>query len=531
MTGRLNLTLFPTFLLSLLLLTGCATTSSQTFLMSFLPPAPRPTGPAVETAERPVLPPNPYVAKSILFMKPAVTLKPSATETVLKWAEDRFQTGRRLYQSGDAAGAREEFDRALDILLGAPQDLPERSRVEARVEDYVARIHRYDVNGMGAGDFSGKVAYDKAPLEDILETTFPVDPALKTKVSEQVGATVSQLPLQMNDSVLSYINFFSGRGRPTLLAGLRRAGRYKPMISRILAEEGLPQELIYMAQAESGFLPRAVSHKAAVGMWQFIQARGREYGLKQTAGTDDRLDPEKATRSAARHLRDLNKKFGDWYLAIAAYNCGDGCVERAVQRTGYADFWTLRARRAIPLETTNYVPIILAMAIMHKNAKDYDLENIEIDPPLQYDSLELEAPTHVALIADAADRPASELRELNPALLTSVAPRGYKLNVPAGTKTMILAGLDSIPPERRASWRIHRVGQGETLASIARRYNVPVRGIEAANGEADGEIGEVLVIPTASQLERLGPATSAKSSSSKRPARRPSHRRMASAFR
>ena len=189
---------------------------------------------------------------------------------------------------------------------------------------------------------------------------------------------MSQLPLQMTDAVLSYINYFnSDRGRKTLLFGLKRAGRYKPMIQRILAEEGVPQELIYLAQAESGFLPRAVSNKAAVGMWQFIQWRGRQYGLNQTAYTDDRLDPEKATRSAARHLRDLYEKFGDWYLAIAGYNCGDGCVEKAVQRTGYADFWELRARNAIPKETTNYVPIIVAMTIMHKNAKDYDLEDIE----------------------------------------------------------------------------------------------------------------------------------------------------------
>ena len=533
MTGRLNSILFSTCLVSSILLSGCATTSSQTFLMSFLPPAPRQSAATMELAELPPLPPNPYLAKSIQFFQPSVTPKLSATDSLLKRAEERFQAGRRRYLSGDTANARSEFDRALDILLGAPGDLPDRARVEARIEQYVATIHRYDVNGMGSGDLSGKVAYDKAPLEDILETTFPADPTLKPKVSEQLGATVSQLPLQLNDSVLSYINYFSSsRGRPTLLAGLRRAGRYKPLITRILAEEGVPQELIYLAQAESGFLPRAVSHKAAVGMWQFIRSRGREYGLTQTAHTDDRLDPEKATRSAARHLRDLYNKFGDWNLAIAGYNCGDGCVERAVARTGYADFWTLRARRAIPLETTNYVPIILAMAIMHKNAKDYDLENIEIDPPLQYDTMELEAATHLALLADAADRPVSELRELNPALLTSVAPKGHKLNVPAGTKTMILAGLDSIPIDRRASWRIHRVGQGETIASIARRYNVPVSGIEAANDEMDADPGDVLVIPTASQLERLQPGSKRSSSASaKRSTRKPAQRRMANAFR
>ena len=209
-----------------------------------------------------------------------------------------------------------------------------------------------------------------------------------------------------------------------------------------------------------------------------------------------------ATRSAARHLRDLYEKFGDWYLAIAGYNCGDGCVEKAVQRTGYADFWDLRARNAIPKETTNYVPIILAMTIMHKNAKDYGLEDIEIDPPLTYDTVQVEAPTHVALVADIADRPVSDIRELNPSLLASVAPAGYQLHVPEGAKANVVAALESIPAERRASWRVHRVGPGDTLETIAKRFNMPVNSIASINNQSEAEIGDVLIIPTASQVER-----------------------------
>jgi membrane-bound lytic murein transglycosylase D len=474
-------------------------------MLAFLPPAPRQAVTNASAVEPPTVPANLYLTDSPSFLRPNLQIppKPSQADIRIRKAEERFQAGRGLYLSGDGASARLAFDDALDLLLSTPEDVPDRYKVEQKIEQMVAVIHRYDVNGMGAGDLSGKVAYDKAPLEDILEMTFPVDPGLKPKVKEQLQATVSQLPLEINDSVLGYINYFSSdKGRRTLLAGLRRAGRYKPLISQILAEEGLPQELIYLAQAESGFFPRAVSHKAAVGMWQFVRARGREYGLTQTAHTDDRLDPEKATRSAARHLRDLYTKFGDWYLAVAGYNCGDGCVERAVARTGHADFWTLRERRAIPRETTNYVPIILALTIMHKNAKDYGLENIEVDPPLSYDTLELASATHVALVADAADRPVSDIKELNPSLLTNVAPRGHTLRVPQGTKTMVLAGLDSIPPERRASWRIHRVAEGDTMESIARRYHVPVNTIAAANAASDSEVGDVLVIPTATQIER-----------------------------
>src|SRR6185369_7634744 len=187
-----------------------------------------------------------------------------------------------------------------------------------------------------------------------------------------------------NDTVLGYINYFSTRGHRTIVAGIQRSGRYRPMIQRVLDEEGVPQELIHLAQAESGFIPRAVSRAAAGGMWQFLKWRGQQYGLMQTGYTDERMDPEKATRAAARHLRDLYNEFGDWYLAIAAYNCGPGTVERAVERTGYADFWELRARRMLPIETTNYVPIILAMTIMAKNAPEYGLDHITLEAPVEY---------------------------------------------------------------------------------------------------------------------------------------------------
>jgi membrane-bound lytic murein transglycosylase D len=254
-----------------------------------------------------------------------------------------------------------------------------------------------------------------------------------------------------------------------------------------------------------------------------------------------------ATRSAARHLRDLYEKFGDWYLAIAGYNCGDGCVEKAIQRTGYADFWDLRARNAIPKETTNYVPIILAMTIMHKNAKDYGLENIVLDSPLAYDTVELEASTHLALVADIADRPVSEIRDMNPSLLSSVAPAGYKLHVPEGEKAKVVASLEHIPAERRASWRVHRVGPGDTLESIARRFNMPVNSIASINNQSEAEIGDVLIIPTASQVERSNTVSKkqqtkapSKTMSAKRSAKatiqvaksvkRPATRRMASSF-
>lgn len=506
--------------LILLSYSGEAAAQNSSFGKRFAPPAPK-TPPAPSLIEE-------HTSTSSLQSVPRTSLLRPETALVrqmpadarVRRAEEQFEEGKRHYEAGRMEEARAVFDAAIEGLLSAPENLPDRDKLEKTLETMAAAIHRYDVNGLGSGESGSEQGFDKAPLEDILELTFPVDPALKPRVREQLQTITSQLPLEMNDSVLSYINFFSGeRGRRTLLAGLRRAGKYKPMIQRILQDEGVPQELIYLAQAESGFLPRAVSHKAATGMWQFVRARGREYGLTQTGHSDDRLDPEKATRSAARHLRDLHQKFGDWYLAIAAYNCGDGCVDRAVQRTGYADFWELRARNAIPRETTNYVPIILAMTIMHKNAKDYGLENIEEDAALEWETYRVEAPTHLTLVADLAGRPVSELRELNPSLLSSVAPKHFELRVPNGTLGQIASGLDSIPEARRSSWRVHRVGEGDTLASIAKRYNMGVGAIAAANSSADADVGDMLVIPTRSEAERVTKASPKKRSSKKTPSR------------
>ena len=254
------------------------------------------------------------------------------------------------------------------------------------------------------------------------------------------------------------------------------------MISRILAEEGVPQELIHLAQAESGFLPRAVSRAAAEGMWQFVKFRGNQYGLMQTPYSDERLDPEKATRAAAHHLHDLYNEFGDWYLAIAAYNCGPGEIEKAVERTGYADFWELRARGALPKETTNYVPIILAMTIMSKNAAEYGLDQIAPDAAgrIRHDRDCVAHQSRSDRRPDATRRSRS-LLQLNPALLRSMAPGNFEIRVPKGTGQQVTAALDLVPAERRASWRMHRVEPGETLASMARLFNLPPSKIATAN--------------------------------------------------
>ena len=204
--------------------------------------------------------------------------------------------------------------------------------------------------------------------------------------------------------------------------------------------------------------------------------------MTQTRYTDDRMDPEKATRAAAHHLHDLYQEFGDWYLAMAAYNCGPVTVEKAVERTGYADFWELRSRGVLPAETTNYVPIILAMTIMEKNAAEYGLDGIQLDPPLEYDTVEISAPTSLALVSDITDTPLAELAALNPAILKGIVPaRATRCTCPKAAATSSWPALELIPAEHRDAWRVHRVGAGETLADIGKRYGVAPSSIVAAN--------------------------------------------------
>lgn len=486
---------------------GCTSSPrAELFRTSFLPPSPRPAEPEpaglagdpniMEPPSLSAVPPSRDVP-NFLSSEPAMPPRPQLDGRVRR-AEERFQAGKRLYIQGEFAAARVEFDTAIDTLLSSPESAPDRLRMEKKLEELVDRIHRFDLEGLGAGNVEQPIAFDKAPIEEFLELTFPIDPTLKSKVKDEVAATASQLPLEENDEVLRYINFFSSeRGKRTLVAGLKRAGRYKDMIRRILNEEGVPQELIYLAQAESGFLPRALSYRAAAGMWQFVKFRGQEYGLNQTAYTDERLDPEKATRAAARHLRDLYKEFGDWYLAMAAYNCGPGCVAKAVQRTGYADFWQLRTRNALPRETTNYIPLILAMTIMVKNGRDYGIADVVADPPLTYDTLEMASNTNLALLSDLADIGLPDLRELNPALLKDMVPSGFQVRIPRGSLESVVASLNMVPADKRASSRTHRVQEGETLTSIASRYHTAAGSIAAVNRATmdDLRAGDLVVIP------------------------------------
>jgi membrane-bound lytic murein transglycosylase D len=491
---------------------GCTAVRIRPWVAPATTPVP-PPAPAITLGEPPEIatgsehPDVPPLARQALE-------RASYTEAVsraIREAENRFRAGERLLGQGETAAAEKEFDRAIEALLLAPAGAWDRYRAESKCEELVEAI--YALMAEEAREEPAGGEFEGSPLDDVLAATFPVDPSLPAPEGFKLPA--SDLPLVINAEVMKFIRFFSsGKGRKILISGLQRQGRYREMIRRILDEEGLPQELIYLAQAESGFRPRAMSRKRAAGLWQFVGFRGREYGLQQTKEFDDRLDPEKATRAAARHLRDLYEEFGDWHLAMAAYNAGPGWVARAQRRVRSQNFWEFCRRRALPRETQNYVPIILAIAIMAKNPKEYGLEDVVADPPVEYHTIHVREATHLGLIADLLNRPLEEIRELNPAILRDLAPAGYAVHVPKGTGGFVMAALETVPPGRRASWRVHRVGPGQTLAEIARMYRTSELSILAANGGGVDslESGDLMLIPVAYPTP--------KETSEKRPVRR-----------
>jgi membrane-bound lytic murein transglycosylase D len=340
-----------------------------------------------------------------------------------------------------------------------------------------------------------------ALIDELNDVAIPDDFDLEAFRQERLKSTDSEIPLVLNSQVAKFINYFtSRRGRVTVVKTLERAGAYRAMIERILEEEGVPAEIFHLAQAESGFRPKARSRMRATGMWQFVKFRGRQYGLRQDKYVDERYDPEKATRAAARHLLDLYIEFGDWYLAMAAYNGGPTRVKRAIQRTKSKDYWEHSRRRFLRRETRNYVPIILAMTYVGKNLDMYGIEIKDPAPPLEYDTIETDAEIHFDLIADIAGTTAETIKQLNPALLRSATPPySYDLRLPTGSAETFLSGLKSVPKDKRLAWRRHQVREGESLAVVAKRYRVKESLILTHNRlEEDGPAsGAWLTIPAA----------------------------------
>jgi membrane-bound lytic murein transglycosylase D len=448
--------------------------------------------------------PEPAPAEKSAAPEPAASIAsiPDPVTLLVDNAEKKFQAGLANYHEGKPDDAKQNFDDALNSLLSSKLDVRSDPRLENEFDRIVQGVNDLYPGGTNNEQAEAQEPQQKsepAPIDQTNELTPSADASTKAKAEADVRHTRSDLPLMMTDQVAGFISYFSNRGRGILERALARSGRYREMMLPILKQEGIPQDLIYLAQAESGFHPLAVSRVGARGIWQFMGSRARGYGLSHNIYVDDRQDPEKSTRAAARHLKDLYNQFGDWYLAMAAYNSGPGTVQAAVKRTGYADFWELYNRNVLPRETKNYVPIILAVTIMAKNPKQYGLEDVAMERPADYDTVTIDYPVDLRLVAECIGSTPSELQDLNPSLLRMTTPRTgkFELHLPAGTREDYETAIASIPPDMRLWWRYHVVKPGDTLASLARTYRTTIKRISEVNHLEDRQLDPQakLVIP------------------------------------
>src|SRR6266404_2294911 len=423
------------------------------------------------------------------------TPAPDPVSDLIANVERQYQAGLDAYHAGQTEAAKQDFDNAFNALLGSHLDVHSDDRLEKEFDRIVEGVNHLDLGSLGMASDSEAQKSEPAPIDETNDVTLSADAKVKAKAQAEIKSTHSDLPLMMTDQVAGYISYFSNRGRGTFERAFARSGRYHDMMVSILKEEGVPQDLIYLAQAESGFHPLAVSRVGARGIWQFMGSRARGYGLERSLWVDDRQDPEKSTRAAAHHLKDLYNQFGDWYLAMAAYNSGPGRVQAAVRRTGYADFWELYRRNVLPKETRNYVPIILAVTIMAKNPAQYGLDSVVKEQPIPYDTIKISYPIDLRLAAECVDATAEDLLDLNPSLLRLTTPKfsdrdgEFDLHLPAGTAGKFQTAVASIPTDKRVWWRYHKVQVGETLASIARTYHTTPRAIAEANNLGGGPSG------------------------------------------
>ena len=450
--------------------------------------APALSAPTPQQAPAPAPPPQPASQQRV--------------QSLIQQVEKAYTDGQADYKKGDLVAARSDFDRAVDLMLSSGIDIKSTPALQDEFDRIVDQINGLEMDALKQGNgFTPKT--EDTPAEAASDVTFVVDPNIVAKANADLATTKSDLPLVVNDYVASYINFFANttKGHNTLLHSFQRAGRYRAMIQRVMSEEGVPQDLIYLAVAESGFQPRAVNARSrAGGMWQFMPHGN--YGLTRNSYVDERFDPEKSTRAYARYMKYIYTQLGDWYLSMAGYDWGTGNIQHAVQKTGYADFWELYRRNNLPGETKNYVPEILAAIIIANHPTQYGFDEITLDPPVLTDTVTINYSADLRLVSDIVGAPVDELIALNPSLLRLVTPPDSKfdLHLPAGTAALFQEKIAAIPESKRNSWRYHKVTPDDTLASIAHIYSVSVSTLAEANqldqtGKLDGI--EAVIVPVA----------------------------------
>lgn len=372
----------------------------------------------------------------------------SDVQQIINNAEQQYRLGESLIAAKQYEQARTAFDRAIDILLEANTEIHKDQRFRSFYLDLVDRVHKHQLIACQSGENNiNYQLYETSPLDELSKIDLDAEGISRT--GNTIDVKGYDFEFTSHPAVNQFINFFTqGKGRNTMEIGLRRSGRYKAMAERIFKEEGVPLDIIWLAQVESVWVPQALSSAAAKGIWQFIPSTGERFGLRQNALMDERISPEKATRAAARYLKFLNNFFaGDWLLAMGAYNCGENGMDRAIGRCGYADFWEVYDRNLLPQETRNYVPAILAVMTIAKDPAKYGF-NVEPEFPASYDIVELSTALDLRVASSLINTPFETLRDLNPELKRGVTPsEGYTLKIPKGTLNQFEVAFSELAPE------------------------------------------------------------------------------------
>ncbi|MEQ1759918.1 MAG: LysM peptidoglycan-binding domain-containing protein [Vicinamibacterales bacterium] len=418
-----------------------------------------------------------------------------------------FAAGQRELQLGHLDSAKVSFNKALETLLDSPTGARGEPRIREQFDMLVERISAYEVMALAQGDGFTEKKSEPAAIDALLaETTFADPPATRettAAVTQDLETTTHDIDIPLNPRVLAFVEAFSGRLKGYLEEGLGRAARYLPMIQDVFRAEGLPLDLAYVPLIESAFKPNALSRAKAKGLWQFMSGTGRENGLQQDWYVDERSEPEKATRAAAKYLKSLYGTFNDWHLALASYNGGPGRVQRALNRSGRDDFWELSSStKFLPRETRDYVPLILAAVIVAKNPAQYGLSIVPLEAPPS-ETITLPKAADLRRIAEWGDTSVELLQELNPELrrwTTPVKANDYRLRVPMGTAESVLARLTESVEDDLANLSWYTVKKGETLLGIARKLRVNRADLAEANylsAKARVNSGQQLIIPRA----------------------------------
>lgn len=470
--------------------------------------APQSVAPAIDSRGN-TPPPSTGVAAQAEQPSDAAARNAKVQQLISK-AEAAYRSGVDNYRAGHLDAARLDFDSAVDLMLTSGMDLKADPQLADEFDHLLNAVNSLEMAALKEGNGFSPVL-EAAPLDAANEVTFPANAALTAKVTAELKTTRSDFPLVVNDYVAGFISYFSNSpaGHAHLLRSLERAGKYKDMISKNLRDQGVPQDLIYLAVAESGFQPQALNARSgAGGMWQFMPTGA--YGLTRNGWFDERFDPEKSSLAYARYMKTLYNQFGDWYLAMAAYDWGPGNVQRAVMRTGYADFWELYRRNVLPSETKNYVPGIIAAIIMAKNPEQYGLDKVVADSTVVSDTVTVDYAIDLRLVADVTNSSLPEIVALNPSLLRMTTPRDmpFDLHIPVGTRDVFAERIKEIPEGKRSSWRFHVVRAGETVDGIATALHAHASNIASTNGLTAGDgvdAGDELVVPVTSAVAGAGP--------------------------